>query len=154
MSVLPLKWMYASLTSLFQVTFHDSKTLEIRRAYYACVSFADQQIGRVSVTWPVTTFGHTTLAQIPQFQNAQPIVRTNPFFKPKVLRELNELGLAENTVVMFVGDHGLQVFHCGKANVNFDCSSWESTLSGTSRLTLRSRTGRHSWSKCLEWRLR
>merc|ERR1711971_1254251 len=54
------------------VTFHDSKTLEIRRAYYACVSFADQQIGRV-------------------------------------LRELNELGLAENTVVLFVGDHGLQL---------------------------------------------
>ena len=71
-------------------------------------------------------------------------MRTNPFFKPKVLRELNELGLAENTVVMFVGDHGLQVSHCDKANVNFDCSSWESTLSGTSRLTLRSRTGRHS----------
>jgi len=54
------------------VTFHDSKTLEIRRAYYACVSFADQQIGRV-------------------------------------LREVEELGLAENTVVMFVGDHGLQL---------------------------------------------
>ena len=31
------------------MTFHDSKTLEIRRAYYACVSFADQQIGRVGL---------------------------------------------------------------------------------------------------------
>ena len=151
MSVLPLKWMFASLTSLFQVTFHDSKTLEIRRAYYACVSFADQQIGRVSVTWPpsATQPSHKFLNETPTNCKNQSF-----FFKPKVLRELNELGLAENTVVMFVGDHGLQVFQCDKANVNFDCSSWESTLSGTSRLTLRSRTGRHSWSKCLEWRLR
>ena len=36
------------MINFLKVTFHDSKTLEIRRAYYACVSFADQQIGRVS----------------------------------------------------------------------------------------------------------
>ena len=68
------------------MTFHDSKTLEIRRAYYACVSFADQQIGRVGLR--LTTSSH---------------------LRVKVLREVEELGLAENTVVMFVGDHGLQV---------------------------------------------
>ena len=54
------------------MTFPDFKTREIRRAYYATISFADQQIGRV-------------------------------------LRELEDLGLEENTVVMFLGDHGLQL---------------------------------------------
>ena len=47
MSVQPLPYKDVKMINFFKVTFHDSKTLEIRRAYYACVSFADQQIGRV-----------------------------------------------------------------------------------------------------------
>ena len=45
---------------------------ELRRAYYAAISFMDHQVGRV-------------------------------------LSAIEEAGLADNTVVMFVGDHGLHV---------------------------------------------
>ena len=45
---------------------------ELRRAYYAAISFMDHQVGRV-------------------------------------LGAIEEAGLADNTVVMFVGDHGLHV---------------------------------------------
>ena len=54
------------------VTFSEPKIKELRRAYYASVSYADQQIGRV-------------------------------------LQELNLLGLAENTIIVFLGDHGYQL---------------------------------------------
>ena len=54
------------------VTYSDQKMKELRRAYYASISFADQQLGRV-------------------------------------LNELEILGLAENTVVVFLGDHGLHM---------------------------------------------
>ena len=45
---------------------------ELRRAYYAAISFMDHQVGRV-------------------------------------LSAIEEAGLADNTVVMFVGDHGFHV---------------------------------------------
>ena len=54
------------------VTYSDSKIKELRRAYYAASSFADQQIGRV-------------------------------------IQELNSLGLAESTIIVFFGDHGMQL---------------------------------------------
>ena len=54
------------------VTYSEKKIKELRRAYYASISFADQQLGRV-------------------------------------LDELETLGLAENTVVVFLGDHGLHM---------------------------------------------
>ena len=54
------------------VTYPDVKIRELRRAYYASISFADQQFGRI-------------------------------------LDELEVLGLAENTVILFLGDHGLHM---------------------------------------------
>jgi len=54
------------------VTIPDSKTLELRRAYYASVSHVDDEIGRV-------------------------------------LNVLEELGLADSTIVAFWGDHGWQL---------------------------------------------
>ena len=54
------------------ITYSESKIKELRRAYYASISFADQQIGRV-------------------------------------IQELYLLGLSENTVIVFLGDHGLQM---------------------------------------------
>jgi len=54
------------------VTYPDRKIKELRRAYYASISFADQQLGRV-------------------------------------LDELDLLGLSEDTVVVFFGDHGLHL---------------------------------------------
>merc|ERR1712110_412648 len=54
------------------VTYPDDKKRELRRAYYAAISFMDHQVGRV-------------------------------------MRAIEEAGLADNTVVMFVGDHGLHV---------------------------------------------
>ena len=56
----------------FNLTAPDWKVLELRRAYYAAVSYADHELGRV-------------------------------------LDELNELGLAENTIIVFWGDHGWQL---------------------------------------------
>ena len=56
------------------VTYPDNMIKEFRRAYYAAVSYADQQIGRV-------------------------------------LQELDILGLADNTVIIFLGDHG---WHLGE----------------------------------------
>jgi len=58
------------------VTLPDWKTIELRRAYYASVSHADNEIGRV-------------------------------------LGALGDLGLAETTIVVFLGDHGWQLGeHC------------------------------------------
>ena len=54
------------------VTYSEPKIKELRRAYYASVSYADQQIGRV-------------------------------------LEELDLLGLAETTIIIFLGDHGYQL---------------------------------------------
>ena len=54
------------------VTYPDSKIRELRRAYYASISFMDHQLGRV-------------------------------------LDAVEEAGAAENTVIMFIGDHGLHV---------------------------------------------
>jgi len=54
------------------VTLPDSKTRELRRAYYATVSYIDNEIGRV-------------------------------------LDEVEELGLAENTIVVVWSDHGWQL---------------------------------------------
>ena len=50
---------------------------ELRRAYYAAISFMDHQVGRV-------------------------------------LSAIEEAGLADNTVIMFIGDHGLHVRICPK----------------------------------------
>ena len=54
------------------MTYPDSKIRELRRAYYASISFMDHQLGRV-------------------------------------LDAVEESGAAENTVIMFIGDHGLHV---------------------------------------------
>ena len=54
------------------VTYSDPKIKELRRAYYAAVSYADQQLGRV-------------------------------------IQELHLLGLADNTIIVFLGDHGWQL---------------------------------------------
>jgi len=54
------------------VTYPDSKIRELRRAYYATISFMDRQVGRV-------------------------------------LEAVEEAGLSENTVIMFIGDHGLHM---------------------------------------------
>ena len=54
------------------VTYPDSKIRELRRAYYASISFMDHQLGRV-------------------------------------LDAVEEAGAAEDTVIMFIGDHGLHV---------------------------------------------
>ena len=56
----------------FNVTLPEWKVSELRRAYYATVSYADHEIGRV-------------------------------------LEELELLGLSENTIVVFWGDHGWQL---------------------------------------------
>ncbi len=54
------------------VTYPDSKIRELRRAYYASISFMDHQLGRV-------------------------------------LDAVEEAGAAEDTVIMFIGDHGLHM---------------------------------------------
>ena len=54
------------------VTYSEPKIKELRRAYYAAVSYADQQLGRV-------------------------------------IQELHSLGLADNTIIIFLGDHGWQL---------------------------------------------
>lgn len=54
------------------ITYPEDKIKELRRAYYASISFADQQLGRV-------------------------------------IDELYSLGLADNTVILFMGDHGLHI---------------------------------------------
>jgi len=54
------------------VTIGVDKTRELRRAYYAAVSYADSEIGRV-------------------------------------ISEVEELGLADDTIVVFLGDHGWQL---------------------------------------------
>jgi len=56
----------------FNVTYPDWKVAELRRAYYAAVSYADHELGRV-------------------------------------LDELEMLGLADNTIIVFWGDHGWQL---------------------------------------------
>ena len=48
------------------------QTRELRRAYYATISFMDHQVGRV-------------------------------------LKAVEDNGLADNTVIMLIGDHGLHV---------------------------------------------
>jgi len=59
------------------VTFPDWKIKQIRRAYYASVSYMDSQMGRI-------------------------------------LTELEDLELASNTVVAFLGDHGFQLGEHGE----------------------------------------
>jgi len=59
------------------VTFPDWKIKQIRRAYYASVSYMDSQMGRI-------------------------------------LTELDDLELASNTVVAFLGDHGFQLGEHGE----------------------------------------
>ena len=54
------------------VTYPDSQISEMRRAYYATISFMDQQVGRV-------------------------------------VKAVEDAGLADNTVIMFIGDHGLHM---------------------------------------------
>ena len=54
------------------VTYPDSKIRELRRAYYASISFMDHQLGRV-------------------------------------MDAVEEAGVAEDTVIMFIGDHGLHM---------------------------------------------
>lgn len=54
------------------VTLPDWKTLDLRRAYYAAITYVDYEIGRV-------------------------------------LNQLEELGLAKNTIVVLWGDHGWQL---------------------------------------------
>ena len=54
------------------VTYPDSKIRELRRAYYASISFMDHQLGRV-------------------------------------LDSVEEAGAAEDTIIMFIGDHGLHM---------------------------------------------
>ena len=54
------------------VTYPDSQISEMRRAYYAPISFMDPQVGRV-------------------------------------LKAVGDNGLADNTVIMLIGDHGLHV---------------------------------------------
>lgn len=65
----------------------DSTTLILRRAYYACVSYADAQVG-------------------------------------KLLQQLDELGLRENTIVVLWGDHGYKLGDYGNwckwSNMNID----------------------------------
>lgn len=65
----------------------DSTTLTLRRAYYACVSYADAQVG-------------------------------------KLLDQLDELGLRENTIVVLWGDHGYKLGDygdwCKWSNMNID----------------------------------
>ena len=71
------------------VTFPDWKVMEERRAYYASLSYADQQLGRV-------------------------------------LTELQELGLAESTIVVFWGDHGYQLGEHTEwmKTTNFEIANW------------------------------
>ena len=71
------------------VTFPDWKVMEERRAYYASLSYADQQLGRV-------------------------------------LTELEDLGLAESTIVVFWGDHGYQLGEHTEwmKTTNFEIANW------------------------------
>ena len=71
------------------VTFPDWKVMEERRAYYASLSYADQQLGRV-------------------------------------LNELEDLGLAESTIVVFWGDHGYQLGEHTEwmKTTNFEIANW------------------------------
>ena len=77
----------------FNTTLPDAQTLEIRRAYYACVSYVDGLIG-------------------------------------EVLHTLEDLGLANNTVVVFTSDHG---FHLGEhaewgKETNFELATRNPTM--------------------------
>ena len=89
------------------VTYPESKVRELRRAYYATISFMDHQVGRA-------------------------------------LAAVEESGLADSTVVMFVGDHGLHVSLSQSELLritNFwHLIRWESTRSGTSTPVSRSPT--------------
>lgn len=69
------------------VTYPDDKVKELRRAYYAAVSFMDAQVGRV-------------------------------------LDAVEDNGLSESTVIMFVGDHGYQMGEHSEwlKNNNFEIS--------------------------------
>jgi arylsulfatase A-like enzyme len=60
---------YTDIPSDFSTPISDMKQKELIRAYYACVSYVDAQIG-------------------------------------KLLDKLNELGLADNTILVLWGDHG------------------------------------------------
>jgi len=62
------------VTGEINTTVPDHKTLELRRAYYSCVSYIDHLVGQL-------------------------------------LSALDQLGLADSTIVSFVGDHG---WHLGK----------------------------------------
>lgn len=77
---------YAGMPHQF-ADIDESMELTLRRAYYACVSYADAQVG-------------------------------------KVLQQLDELGLRENTVVVLWGDHGFKIGEYGSwskwSNMNID----------------------------------
>ena len=60
------------VTGAYNQTLPDSKALELRRAYYATVTFIDEMIG-------------------------------------DVLNKLDEVGLRDDTVVVFTSDHGWQL---------------------------------------------
>ena len=69
-------------------TLLDQLTRNLRRAYYAAVSYIDEQIGRILAT-------------------------------------INELGLAEDTIVSFLGDHGWQSGEHGEwtKHTNFELTA-------------------------------
>ncbi|KAK6175679.1 hypothetical protein SNE40_014081 [Patella caerulea] len=65
------------VTGDINTTIPDSKTIELRRAYYATISYIDGEIGRI-------------------------------------LEELEYLGLSNNTIVSFFGDHGFSLGEHGE----------------------------------------
>ena len=69
-------------------TMPDSKTLELRRAYYSAVSYIDYELGRV-------------------------------------ISELESLGLVDNTIISFWGDHGWQLGEHGEwcKQTNFEIAN-------------------------------
>ena len=85
---------------MINVTIPIEKVRELRRAYYATVSYSDSELGRV-------------------------------------IAEVEELGLAETTIIVFLGDHGWQLGEHAEWSKNTDFEVKRSVWLDISSILLR-----------------